>query len=64
MNDENLKSGYALWAEMRGLKLSIAGRLEMIQELLSDEYIDDEGCLMKREPLITREQALELLKEL
>lgn len=56
-----LKSGYALWVEMRGIRLSPAARIEMLQQLLRTEYIDEDGNLVKCEPLMTREQALQLI---
>lgn len=44
------------------IPLSIAARLEMIQELLSDTWEDEDGVKHAREPLITKEQALNILK--
>lgn len=58
-----LTSGVVLQELSRraGKSLTPAGRLHLVMELLSDSYEDDDGVTHKKEPLITAEQARELL---
>lgn len=57
-----LKSGMAILTIEGGLTASIAGRVAMIMDLLDTRVFDEEGNVIgTREPLITREQGIELL---
>lgn len=41
-----------------------AGKLQMLMELLDENVYDDDGNIIgKKEPLITKEEALRLLNE-
>lgn len=64
MSEENMKSGMALvyenWAsKYPKTKMTTAGKFELVMALL-DPPIDEETGI-KPEPMITKEQALELL---
>lgn len=41
--------------------MSPAGRLQAVMELLLPYYIADDGTIILRDPLITFEQAIEIL---
>lgn len=44
--------------------LSPAGKLQIIQDLLDETVYDDNGNVIgKKEPVITKEQAMKLLSE-
>jgi len=47
--------------DTKSLPLNAAARAALIMELLSDTYIDENGVEQKKTPLITKEQAIELL---
>jgi hypothetical protein len=62
----DFKSGYALLMDeivRRPFKVSTSTRIAVLQELLYPTYEDEHGNIIKGKPLLTPEQARELLRK-